>query len=222
MKVAGYWPPSLKLRRLKVAGYWFRITSNKQLVSSNKFNFSVAMKKSFLIIFLIPMLFSCSQNGNKVTENSIRKGVMDLTIKYAAGKFKESKETVAADGVVTVADNQVNFVSKSISQLKYIIDPINIKVGLIDDDANEDAIITIFGMNGQDLQTLEHLIIIKSDGKFILSRVIESNMKVIGIKDRVITAEVSSRSLNNPLRDCHECKEVVRYKFKSGDLVRVE
>ena len=179
------------------------------------------MKKSF-IIFLIPMLFSCSQNNTKVTENSIKKEVMDLTIKYAAGKFKESKETVAADGVVTVADNQVNFVSKSVSQLKYIIDPINIKVGLIDDDANEDAIITIFGMNGQDLQSLEHLIIIKSDGKFILSRVIESNMKVIGIKDRVITAEVSSRSLNNPLRDCHECKEVVKYKFKDGDLVRLE
>jgi hypothetical protein len=157
-----------------------------------------------------------------VNENSIRKEVMDLTIKYAAGKFKESKETVAADGVVTVADNQVNFVSKSVSQLKYVIDPINIKVGLIDDDANEDAIITIFGMNGQDLQSLEHLIIIKSDGKFILSRVIESNMKVIGIKDRVITAEVSSRSLNNPLRDCHECKEVVKYKFKAGDLVRLE
>jgi hypothetical protein len=157
-----------------------------------------------------------------VNENSLRKEVMDLTIKYAAGKFKESKETVAADGVVTIADNQVNFVTKSVSQLKYIIDPLNIKTGLIDDDTNEDAIITILGMNGQDLQSLEHLIIIKSDGKFMLSRVIESNMKVLGIKDRIITAEVSSRSLNNPLRDCHECKEVVKYRFKSGDLVRVE
>lgn len=180
------------------------------------------MKYRFLILLLTSALLSCSQNDKKVTENSIRKEVMDLTVKYAADKFKESKETVAVDGVVTVADNQVNFVSKSVSQLKYIIDPINIKVGLIDDDTNEDAIITILGMNGQDLQTLEHLIIIKSDGKFILSRVIESNMKVLGIKDRVITAEVSSRSLNNPLRDCHECKEVVKYKFKAGDLVRVE
>jgi hypothetical protein len=180
------------------------------------------MKYRFLILLLTSALLSCSQNDKKVTENSIRKEVMDLTVKYAADKFKESKETVAADGVVTVADNQVNFVSKSVTQLKYIIDPINIKVGLIDDDTNEDAIITILGMNGQDLQTLEHLIIIKSDGKFILSRVIESNMKVLGIKDRVITAEVSSRSLNNPLRDCHECKEVVKYKFKAGDLVRVE
>jgi len=118
--------------------------------------------------------------------------------------------------------NQINFVTKNVSQLKYVIDPVNIKTGLINDDSDEDAIVTIFGMSGQDLQTLEHLIIIKSDGKFILSRVIESNMKVLGIKDRVITAEVSSRSLNNPLRDCHECKEVVKYKFKDGDLVRLE
>lgn len=180
------------------------------------------MRNSFLILLLISVFLSCSQNDKKLTESSIRKEVMDLTVKYAADKFKESKETVAADGVVTVADNQVNFVSKSVTQLKYIIDPINIKVGLIDDDTHEDAIITILGMNGQDLQTLEHLIIIKSEGKFILSRVIESNMKVLGIKDRVITAEVSSRSLNNPLRDCRECKEVVKYKFKSGDLLRIE
>jgi hypothetical protein len=180
------------------------------------------MKRSIIMFFLAGILFSCAQNENKGTENSIKKEVMDLTVKYARDKFRESKETVAADGVVTVADNQVNFVTKSVSQLKYVIDPLNIKTGLINDDSDEDAIVTIFGMNGQDLQTLEHLIIIKSDGKFMLSRVIESNMKVIGIKDRIITAEVSSRSLNNPLRDCHECKEVVKYKFKSGDLVRVE
>lgn len=180
------------------------------------------MKNSLLLLLVISVLFSCSQDDKKVTENTIKKEVMDLTIKYASDKFNESKETVAADGVVTVADNQVNFVTKSVSQLKYVIDPVNIKTGLINDDSDEDAIVTIFGMNGQDLQTLEHLIIIKSDGKFMLSRVIESNMKVLGIKNRVITAEVSSRSLNNPLRDCHECKEVVKYKFKSGDLVRVE
>jgi hypothetical protein len=180
------------------------------------------MKNSFLIFLLTSALLSCSHNNNKVTEKSIKKEVIDLTIKYAREKFKESKEIIAADGVVTVADNQVNFVTKSVSQLKYIIDPLNIKTGLIDDDSDEDAIVTILGMNGQDLQTLEHLIIIKSDGKFMLSRVIESNMKVLGIKDRVITAEVSSRSLNNPLRDCHECKEVVKYRFKAGDLVRIE
>jgi len=147
---------------------------------------------------------------------------METAVKYAKDKFKESKETVASDGIVTVADNQVNFVTKSISQMKYVIDPLNIKIGLIDEDADMDAIVTIFGMNGQDLETLEHLIIIKSDGKYILSRVIESNMKVLGIKDRIITAEVSSRSLRTPLRDCHECKEVVKYKFKSGDLIRME
>lgn len=147
---------------------------------------------------------------------------MDIAVNYAKNKFKDAKETVAKGGVVTVADNKVNFVTVDASQSKYVIDPVNIMVGLIDDDENEDAIVTIWGINEQKLETLEHLIIIKTDGKYILNRVIESNMKVLGIKDRIITAEVSSRSLNSPLRNCHECKEVVKYKFKSGDLVRTE
>jgi hypothetical protein len=175
------------------------------------------------MVFLIPGLLSCAHNDNKArSENLIKKEVLDVVIKYARDKFIEPKETVAQDGIVTVVEKQVNFVTPSAYQTRYVIDPSKIVIGLIDDDTNEDAIINITSIRGQDMETPENLIFIKADGKFMLNRVIESNMKVLAIKDRIITAEVSTRSLNSPLRDCHVCKEVVKYKFKAGDLIRVE
>jgi hypothetical protein len=181
------------------------------------------MRKSIFILILIPILVTCSHKDNKAaSESAIKKEVMDIAIKYAMGKFNDAKETVGRFGIVTVVDNKVNFVTKDTYQSKYVIDPLRIMIGLIDDDQNEDAIITIYNVNGQKLETPEHLIIIKTEGKYILNRVIESNMKVLGVKDRIITAEVSTRSPNTPLRDCSECKEVVKYQFRAGDLIRIE
>jgi hypothetical protein len=181
------------------------------------------MRVKIVFLIILPLVFSCSHKDVRdLSEASIRKEIMETAVKYAKEKFQESKETIASDGVVTIADSQISYITRSISHKSYIIDPLNIKVGLINEDEEPDAIITILGMNDQDLESLEHLIIIKSEGKYILSRAIESNMKVLGIKDRIITAEVSSRSLRTPLRDCHECKEVVKYKFKSGDLIKTE
>ena len=181
------------------------------------------MRKSIFILILIPILVSCSHKDNKAaSESAIKKEVMDIAIKYAMGKFKDAKETIGRAGIVTVVDNKVNFVTRDPYQSKYVIDPVRIMIGLIDDDSNPDAIITIYSVNDQILETPEHLIIIKTEGKYILSRVIESNMKVLGVKDRIITAEVSTRSPNTPLRDCSECKEVVKYQFRAGDLIRIE
>ena len=183
----------------------------------------IFMKKSLFVYFLIPMFLSCVNNDKKPgSEYSIKKEAMDVAIKYARDKFKEPKETVGKDGIVTIVDNQINFVTLSIFQTRYIIDPSKIEIGLIDEDSDKDAIIYISSINGQDFETPEHLILIKTDGKLVLNRVIESNMKVLGIKDRIITAEVSTRSLNTPLRDCPVCKEVVKYQFKKGELIRME
>lgn len=181
------------------------------------------MRKVCFLLSLFILLLSCTNNYNKTgSGNSARKEVMDIATKYVRGKFKEAKETVAKDGVVSVADNYINFVTPGDNQLKYVIDPAKIVFGLIDDDTNEDAIITITSSKGQYLEMPEHLILIKTDGKFILNRIIESDMKVIGIKDRVITAEVPTRSRNSPLRDCSSCKEVVKYQFKTGELIKME
>jgi hypothetical protein len=181
------------------------------------------MKMSLCRIIILPLLLSCSHNDNKAgSGSSVRKEAMDIAIKYARDKFKEPKETVANDGIVTIVDNQINFVTPAAYQIRYVVDPAKIEIGLIDDDKDADAIVYIASINGQDLETPEYLILIKTNGKLTLNRVIESNMKILEIKDRVITAEVSTRSLNSPLRDCNVCKEVVKYRFKAGDLIRIE
>jgi hypothetical protein len=180
------------------------------------------MSKSCFTIFILFILLSCAQNKNGGSVISVRKEAMDAAVRYARDKFKEAKETVGGDGVVTVADNQVNYISPVAYQLKYVIDPSKIMIGQINDDSIEDAIVYIAVINIQDLETPEHLILIKTEGKLVINRVIETNMRVLGIKNRIITAEVSTRSLNSPLRDCNVCKEVVKYQFKSGDLIRAE
>lgn len=188
------------------------------------------MKKSYfillkLLIFVFCLLpfISCTQNDNKPgSGNLIKKEVMDIALKYARDKFKEPKETVAKNGIVTISENQQNFVTLEKNQLEYTIDPSEIVTGLINDDSGKDAIITISSARGQYLEAPEHLILIKTDGKLMLNRVVESEMTVIGIKDMIITAEVRSHSRNTPLRDCSVCKEVVKYQFRDGDLIRIE
>lgn len=181
------------------------------------------MNKNPFILLLIPLMLSCSHNNkNSGSGDSIKKEALDLAIKYANEKFKVPKETVARDGVITIEEGQVNFVALERNQIRYLIDPVDISTGLINDDSAPDAIITINSLRGQRIETPEHLILINSDGKLIMNRVIESDMKVLSIKDRIITAEVMSHSRNTPLRDCSACKEVVKFQFKAGELVRME
>ena len=175
------------------------------------------MKKSFFTFLLIPLLLSCAHNdkkqdaGNSVAPK-IKKEVMEYASNYVNGKLKDPVKTVAPDGAITIGENQTS----------YIIDPAKISAGLIDDDNSVDAIVSIDYYHGQYLVLTEHLILINTEGKLTLNRVIESDMKILGIKDRVITAEVYTKSRNSPLSDCSLCKEVVKYRFKSGDLIKVE
>jgi hypothetical protein len=181
------------------------------------------MKNSLYILLSAFLLFSCNSNKNKDnSENSARHQVMDIAVKYVKDKFKETKERVAANGIITISDNNLQFVAITDNQTRYVIDPAKIVFGLIDDDNKEDAILTINSFKGQFEEIPEHLIFVNSDGKLMLSRVIESDMKILGIKDRTITAEVYTHALNSPLHDCASCKEVVNYQFRQGDLVRIE
>jgi hypothetical protein len=175
------------------------------------------MKKSLLILCLISLLFSCTNSGKKDVNGKnvsprVKKEVLALATNYINGKFKEPKKTISKDGIITIGEDQSS----------YVIDPAKIYTGLIDDDNTEDAIISMDYYHGQYILMSEHLILINTDGKLMLSRAIESDMKILGIKDRVITAEIYTKSRNSPLANCSLCKEVVKYRFKSGDLIKVE
>jgi hypothetical protein len=175
------------------------------------------MKKSAFIILLIPLLLSCIQNKIKPVDknsavNNINQEAIDFASGYATGKFKEPVKTISDDGIITIADNQNS----------YVINPLKVTSGLIDYDNIEDAIVSIDYYHGLYIVLTEHLILINSENKFTLNRSIESDMKILGIKDRVITAEVYTRSRNGPLANCSVCKEVVKYQFTKGELVRTE
>lgn len=182
------------------------------------------MKNSYLIVFLLSLLLSCVRNdknagaGNTIAPR-VKRQVTGIAINYAMGKFKESKKTVAENGIITISDNQISYV---IDHVSYVIDPARIFAGLIDDDSNKDAIVSIASYHGQYLDMTEHLILIKTDGKLLLNRVIESDMKILGLKDRIITAEISTHSRNSPLYNCSACKEIVNYQFRKGELIRME
>jgi hypothetical protein len=171
------------------------------------------MKKCFVVIILVPLLLSCTNDKKNSGEISrIKKEVIDFASTYVNEKLKDPKETVSADGIITIGEDKIS----------YIIDPSKIYVGLIDDDNNKDAIISIDYIHNQYLVYTEHLILINTDGKLILNRALESDMKILGIDKRVITAEIYTKSRNSPLANCGHCKEVVRYRFKTGDLIKVE
>jgi hypothetical protein len=174
--------------------------------------------RTYLFLFILGVfLMACTQNSgtrriDNSSENKIRNQVINVAENYAINQLKDTKKTVAKDGIITLGDNQKS----------YVIDPAKIFIGLIDDDSNKDAIVSIDYYNGQYLVLTEHLILIKTDSKFMLIRAIESDMKILRIKDRVITAEISTRSRNSPLRDCLACKEIVNYQFRGGDLIRMQ
>lgn len=175
------------------------------------------MKKSCFVLFLLFILLSCiridknGKSGNSVASR-VKRQVTGIAIDYASGQFNDAKKTIQKDGIITIGDNQI----------KYIIDPARIVAGMIDNDSKEDAIVSISYYNGQFLVRTEHLFLIKTDNKFKIARVVEGDMKILKIKDRVIFAEISKVAPDAPSYGCSLCKEVVKYHYKDGDLVRME
>jgi hypothetical protein len=181
------------------------------------------MNKSWILLSLIYILISCNNDKNSVNHGkSLKDEAIDIAVKYASAKFTAAKQTVEKNGIIIIQDAQVNFVAKSDNGIKYIIDPSEIIIGLIDGDNEQDALFTISSLKGQYLRIPEILIMTRTGGHLILNREIESDMKVLSVKNRLITAEISTKSRNSPLRDCLACKEIVKYRFINGDLVKEE
>ena len=175
------------------------------------------MKKSSLVLFLFFLLISCTHNDNNTGQGNtiapgIKRKVMDIAINYARDKLKDSKKSAEKGGIINIVNNQI----------KYVIDPSRIVVGLIDDDPDEDAIVSISSYNGQFLTTTEHLILIKSNGKFKITKVIELDMKVLKIKDRIIYVEIPKLPPDSPNYNCASCREVVKFKYLNGDLSKID
>jgi hypothetical protein len=156
------------------------------------------------------LLISCSHNLK--SEEKIKNKSMAVAENYAADRLINSKKTIYKNGLTGISSEKRT----------YIINPSKIYTGMIDDDSENDAIATIDVFEGQYQIMSEQLIIIQKNGRMVFNRAIESDMKILGIKNMIITAEVPTHERNSPLFDCASCQEVVNYHFINGELVRIE
>lgn len=166
------------------------------------------MKQYFLLVILAVFLAACNQNS----ESKIRKEVLSIAENYVTGNLSDTTKISLDNGILIIGDDQKS----------YVIDPEKIFIGFIDQDIKEDAIISLLHYKGNIEVTTEHLFIINTSGRLLLIRTLESDMKILEIKNGVITAEIPEYSRNSPLFDCPSCWEVVKYRFINGDLVRIE
>ena len=166
------------------------------------------MKPYYILIFIAALLLSCSQNS----EEKIRKQVTTVAEKYIMSQLTDAKRTAVKDGTITFSNDQK----------KYVIEPSKIFTGLIDDDQKEDALITLSTYDKQFQTVSEQLVILKVDDEFTIAGAIESDMRIISLKDRIITADVPEHSRNTPLFNCKSCWEVVRFQYRKGEFVNAE
>ena len=166
------------------------------------------MARYLFIIIPIFIIASCNSDSPEKT----RKEVITIAENYATGQLKDAKKTVLGNGTIIISDQEK----------RYIIDPAKIIITLFDDDQVNDAVITISSFKGKDLDLIEHLFIINTNGKLMLIRTVESDMKILQIKERIITTQQPTRPRTSPLYNCASCQEIVNYRFINGDLVTIE
>lgn len=166
------------------------------------------MKPYCILIFIATLLLSCSQNSDK----KIKKQVTAVAEKYILTQLADPEKRVLENGIIMIHDKQKG----------YVIEPSKIYIGLIDDDPKEDAIVSLSTFQGQFQTVSEQLIILGSEDGLKLASAIESDMRIISLKDRIITADVPEHSRNTPLFNCPSCWEVVKYQYKMGELVRMD
>lgn len=175
------------------------------------------MKKYYLFIILGALLISCVQNNStSVSENKAGGKTKKKVISFVENYLKEKLN----DPRVSVDEFSMIHISDSISG--YIINSSKVVIGKIDEDEVDDAIVPVYVLRGQSVMEYDHLVLLDSTGKYKLVKTMNDVFNIHGIKDREIIAEVSTVAPDSPGFGCNECKEVVKYKYKDGDLVRAE
>lgn len=175
------------------------------------------MKKCLLLVFLSGFLASCMQNNapenrEKRFENKAVKEVADFVADYLRGKLKNPALPVEEDGMMTVRGDGTG----------YMINLPKIVTGKIDEDNFIDAVVPVYILRGSSLMGYEHLVVLRPAGKFVVGKTMNDVFNIIGIKNRNIIAEVSTVSPDSPGYGCEECREVIHYRFESGELIRTK
>jgi hypothetical protein len=174
------------------------------------------MRYTLFLLLAFCYLISCNKANQDAKVNSfeikIRKQAIRVAENHVRDQIKEAKKTISKDGLIVFSN----------ADTKYLIDPSRIIIGEIDQDSNKDAIVPLYFFRDQTLVLTEHLILIKKVGKLVIAKVLDSDMKVLSIKDRVIYVEISKIASDSPYFGCKICKEIVKYNFIGGDTLRIK
>lgn len=173
------------------------------------------MSRTFLFIIIIGTIFSCTQKTSRQPESiesKLKNEAVVIAKDYVSKQLKTATITVDGFGMITISD-----------ELKrYRIDPSKIIIGQIDQGDSMDGLVTITSTYQQDIGMPEHLILLNTNGKLALEKVFEQDMKIVKLKDRIITGELHTKPRTSPLYNCSHCVEIVNFQYKDGDLVRLK
>lgn len=174
------------------------------------------MRRAFLFIIIIGTLVSCNRkpakNQPESLESKLKKDAIALAKDYASKQLKTPTVSVDGFGVIIIKDDLK----------KYRIDPSKIFVSQIDQNESKDALVTLTSTYQQDIGMPEHLILLNINGQLVLEKVVEIDMKIVKLKDRIITGELHTKPRTSPLYNCSHCIEIANYQYKDGDLVRLK
>lgn len=171
------------------------------------------MKTSFFpALISIFLIFVAISSGCSSSENQVKDGLVKVAKDYVSAQLRNPETRILQDSTIMVGD----------STIRYFIQPSGIRTGLIDGDNSVDGIVPVTSMERTGRILSEHLIILNINDKLLMIKSIESDMKIISIKDRIISADVPTHPVNNPLHDCPVCTEVKKYHFSDGDLKEIQ
>ena len=175
------------------------------------------MRKYYLLITLGSLLSACAQNSSvpRVVDpegEKAREAVISFSENYFKFKLKDARLFTDEDGLITITNDLTGY---KINQPKIVI-------GLIDEDENIDAVVPFYTLRGQTVMDYYHMILLSSADTFKVVKTMNDVFNLLGIRNRKIFAEVSTVSPDSPGYGCDECKEVVSFSYRNGDLVRVE
>jgi PBP1b-binding outer membrane lipoprotein LpoB len=175
------------------------------------------MKKLLIYIpvfFLALFTFSCSSGKNSAAEKEkkFREDALNTSVIFASGLLNNPAEEKGVGGAIILAD----------SDRRLVIEPSKIYAGKINEDDDNDAIVTITSIRGKQTDILIHLILIAKDGKLSVAQSVESDMKIISISNRLITVQMPTHARTSPLFNCASCQEIQQYRFTDGKLEKLE
>ena len=168
----------------------------------------------FLIILIVVLFGGCNQKAQTPKNDDPGTKLKEEAFRIAVGYTKSTLSNPAlsmpdAKGIFSVSDT-----TKRIE-----LDPNAVHIGLIDNDQNPDAIVSMIYYHANQTVTDHHLILLNKNGHLEQVADLEMNIRIIVINNGKITSEFHTKPRTSMYYNCVKCKTIVDYKFSNDSLI---